>query len=246
MMRALKTAAKRFLRRRLRRVLVPFTPGQHFPARLLRCLQSQRIDCVLDVGASTGEYAAFLLEEGFSGRVISFEPIEAVHRELCRRAERYPRWTVAPRCALGAEAGEAVLHVTRNLASTSLLEMEARHTAAAPQATPMREERVPVRRLDEVAPKLVGEAKRLFLKIDVQGFEPQVLDGATGLFRRIRGLQVEMSLVELYRGQVLFLEMLQRILKLGYELWGFDTVFVDETSGRTLQVDGVFFRPEPD
>lgn len=243
MIRWAKATAKRFLRRTCHRVIVPFTPAHHFFARLLRSLKSQRIDCVLDVGACTGEYASFLLSEGFTGRVISFEPIEAVHRVLCQRAATNPRWVVAPRCALGAESGEAVLHVSQNLASSSLLEMHAQHTVVEPNSTPLREERVVLRRLDEVAPPLLGDSSRLFLKIDVQGFEPQVLEGAAALMPRIHGLQIEMSLVELYRGQLLFPDLMQRVLGLGFVLWGFDTVFVDEQTGRTLQVDGVFFRP---
>lgn len=238
----IKRVVRNGLRRAFNRVLVPCIPSHYFPARLVRCLEYHRIDCVLDVGASTGQYAATLLAEGYRGRIISFEPTTSAYQELARRAEHHPRWQLAPRCALGAEIGELELHVARNQVSTSALEMTETHVSAAPDSAPYAVERVDLRRLDQIAPPLLQTAERLFLKIDVQGYEPEVLNGAEHILPQIRGLQVELSLVELYRGQTLFPEMLRRILSLGFDFWGVDTVFVDEQSGRTLQVDGLFFR----
>lgn len=243
-MKMLKSVVRSTLKRRFNRVLVPYTPDQHFEARLLHCIKSQSIDCVLDVGANLGLYAQTLFGGGFQGHIVSFEPIGALHAGLRALARSNARWMIADRCALGAAGGEVDLHVAGNRASTSVLEMSDRHREASPEAATVSVERTPVRRLDEIGPVLVGDARRIFMKLDVQGFEPQVLEGAEGLLPRICGLQVEMSLAELYKGQTLFRELLDRILAMGFEMWGFDPVFTDIRTGRTLQVDGIFFRPE--
>jgi hypothetical protein len=76
----------------------------------------------------------------------------------------------------------------------------------------------------------------------VQGFEKKVLDGATEILPSIRGIEVELSLVPLYDGQVLFKELIDNMEQLGYELHGIQTGYIDRESGRMLQVDGVFFK----
>ena len=77
--------------------------------------------------------------------------------------------------------------------------------AAAPQSGFVGDEKVPVRRLDRVLPETVDlDGRRTFLKLDVQGYERAVLDGAEGLFRDgvLVGVQTEMSLVPLYEALV--------------------------------------------
>lgn len=69
------------------------------------------------------------------------------------------------------------------------------------------------------------------------------MDGMTGILDRVVGMQVELSLVTLYKGQPLFPAMLERLKSLGFDPWGFMPVHLDPCSSRTLQVDGLFFRP---
>ena len=81
-----------------------------------------------------------------------------------------------------------------------------------------------------------------FIKIDTQGYETQVMNGAKKLMSQIVGLQVEISLVPLYKGQCLFDEMLKKLKNYGFELWSISTVFSDPNTGQLLQVDGVIVK----
>ena len=69
-----------------------------------------------------------------------------------------------------------------------------------------------------------------------------VLEGAQALLSRASGIQLELSLTPLYDGQVLFVEMIQWLRARGFELWNVIPGFVDPTTARMLQFDGVFFR----
>jgi len=69
-----------------------------------------------------------------------------------------------------------------------------------------------------------------------------VLRGAEKLLQSLAGLQLELSLTELYDGQVLYLDMLRWLADRGFELWNMMPGFVDQASGRLLQFDGIFFR----
>ena len=82
------------------------------------------------------------------------------------------------------------------------------------------------------------------MKLDVQGFEHKVLQGAGQVLRRVAGIQLELSLVPLYDGEHLFHPMLHDLEERGYELWSVIPGFVDPDTGRLLQLDAIFFRKE--
>ena len=209
--------------------------------RLQKLLRHHRVDAVIDVGANTGQYAQVLRERGYAGRIVSYEPLSAAHEVLVRNAASDPKWTVAPRCAVGDCDGEVDINVSQNLVSSSILSLNEQHVAAAPDSRFVSRERVPLVRLDSVAADL-GEARRAFLKIDTQGFEGPVIDGASGVLVRIQGMQLEMSLASVYVGQILLADMVLKLATLGFELHALFPGHSDPVSGRLLQADGVFFR----
>ena len=101
-------------------------------------------------------------------------------------------------------------------------------------------EKVRVIRLDDC--DLVPMSGNIYLKVDTQGFEQFVLDGAPGLLTRLKGLQLEMSLVPLYAGQASFLALMTQLLAMGYDLWSITPEFQDQKTSRLLQANGIFFR----
>jgi FkbM family methyltransferase len=219
-----------------------YAPDSSERARLTGLLRARAIDLVLDVGANTGQYARELRELGYAGRIVSFEPLREAHEALARAAAGDLHWTVAPRMALGEHDGEADLNVSENLASSSVLTASGIALAAEPLVRANRRERAPMARLDGAATRYLTHAQHMFLKIDVQGYEPQVLAGASGLLGRIEGIQLEMSLVPLYEGQALLWELNDRLERLGFSAHALMPGFSDPLTGRLLQLDGVYFR----
>ena len=69
-----------------------------------------------------------------------------------------------------------------------------------------------------------------------------MLDGACDTLPQIKGILVELSLVPLCEGQHLWREVIDRVETEGFTLWAFKPVSSDKVSGRTLQVDGIFYR----
>ena len=102
-------------------------------------------------------------------------------------------------------------------------------------------EHIEARRLDSLAPELLGDASRVLLKLDVQGAELRALSGAEASLRRILVVEMELSLVPLYEGGALMREALDRLDAAGYDL-GLEPGFSDPSSGRLLQADGLFTR----
>jgi FkbM family methyltransferase len=199
------------------------------------------IDLVFDVGANTGQFAQQIRAAGFLGRIVSFEPLSDAHQKLRQTSSRDALWSVHERCALGDSDGSTVIHIAGNSVSSSLMTMSRTHAEAAPGSAYVGQETVPVWRLDSVARPYLASASRPFLKIDTQGFEWQVLAGARDTLPELEGVLCELSLVELYEGQHLWREMIDRFEGAGFTLWGLQPAFMDR-HGRNLQVDAIFFR----
>lgn len=210
-------------------------------AQLKRYLDVHNIQCVLDIGANIGQFATELRTTGYKGRIVSFEPQSDAYARLTGAAAIDAGWTVAPRGAVGSAAGEIEMNISDNSVSSSALPILDQHTDSAPSSRYVRTEKAPVMRLDDC--DLFDRKVPTFLKIDTQGFEQHVLDGAPDTLKAVRGVQMEMSLAPLYDGQADFLALMSQMKALGFDVWSINPGFADAKTGRLLQADATFFRP---
>ncbi len=218
-----------------------FEVHRHSSARRQSMLDRHRIDLVLDVGAADGGYGTGLRAFGYTGEIVSFEPIAATFARLRDVVAGDPRWS-ARHLGLGAEAGSATINIASNGFSSSLLPMLDAHIDAAPQVRYVGEETITISTLDlETAALLAG--RRPFLKIDTQGFEREVLAGGTATVGAALGLQLELSLVPLYDGGMLIDEAVSWAYDHGFRMVGIEQGYAAPT-GEILQIDGVFVRPD--
>lgn len=201
---------------------------------LTRLVERLDVDLLIDVGANQGQYATRFRQLGYQGDIVSFEPMSDAFASLAKAARTDDRWQVK-QLAVGAENGSATLHVAANSVSSSLLDVGEVHVAAAPESQQLRDETVTVTTLDDA---LTGPSfQSAWLKIDTQGFESEVLAGATRSLAKVSVVQCELSLVELYVGQPHFLDVLQRIEALGFRTVRITPGFTDPTTGDLLQFD---------
>lgn len=230
------------LARRLGYDLTRRSKAKPTQAQLIAVLEHFRITCILDVGANVGQYAAMLRAWGYRGRIISFEPLPLAHAALERRAAVDPDWLVAPRMALGERGGEIEIEVSADADMSSILPQTDLLRRISPSSAVTRRETVPRRRLDDVAPDYLHPDDRVLLKIDAQGYEPQVLAGARALLQRLAGIQLEMSLVPIYEGERDFRVTLDDLAAAGFEPYLFLPGYFEPQLARQLQIDGVFMR----
>jgi FkbM family methyltransferase len=218
--------------------------GRRFVARKrIEVIRAKGANIALDVGAGIGQFAGWLRAEGYAGPIVSFEPVGETFSELQRLAAADPAWTCV-NLALAERDGEAVINVADNLWSSSLLPMRREHKAAAPDSAYVGTQTVRLARLDSL--DLIAPGDRAYLKIDVQGTEGSVLDGAAGVFDRVVAAELELSLVELYEGQELLPALRERMRTHGFALvWLGESVFRHPASDEILTVDGIFVRGAP-
>lgn len=220
-----------------------YNPAHSQTARLTEMFAHHKINLVLDVGANDGGYGRAIRGGGYQGDILSFEPLEEPYSKLCNLADSDPHWQIAPRMALGSEDGEIEINVARNSTSSSILPMERLHKEAAPESTYVGKQRVQLSKLDSVSHFLISPNKKIFLKIDAQGYEGEVLSGAEDILTHASGIQLELSLVPLYQGQLLYQQLIDLLQNMGFSLWNIIPGFTNTDTGQMLQMDGVFFKP---
>jgi len=221
------------------------SPRSNPSFQLLKAFERFQVDLVFDVGANQGQFSLDLRAVGYKGKIVSFEPLSEAYAELKKNAAADRNWLVHRRAAIGDRDGQTEFNIAGNSVSSSVLPMLESHSSAAQNSAYVGTETVLMDRLDAVAPEYLQGVENPFLKIDTQGYEWQVLDGAEKTLAQIRGLYCELSLVPLYEGQRLWLDLIRRLEQEGFVLWALQRGFTDPRDGRTLQMNAVFFREAP-
>jgi FkbM family methyltransferase len=195
-----------------------------------------RFNSVIDVGANKGQFAAFAMATWPEAKLYCFEPLPGPRAKLTAVTAGKAR---VFDCALGVEEGHAEMHIASRDDSSSLLPLGDRQKSLY-NMTENGALRVPVHRLDACLPAATL-ARPALLKIDVQGFELQVLNGGTELLGAIDVVYAELSLVELYKGQALANEVIAVLEARGFVLAGVYNQALGE-GGEAVQADFLFTR----
>jgi len=211
-------------------------------AMTIALLSYSKGNLVIDVGAHEGEFALQLLRAHYGIPVISFEPIPEVFARLKQTARNRQHWRVL-NLALGDKACEAEIYVSANKTASSLLAPSITGLGHAGFKT-IERVKIRVERLEDVLAREYAqtEDKRIYLKLDVQGFELSVLQGIGRMLDRVVACQVELSLVEIYQGQPKAQEVYEWLQQRGFLLYGVSNTLRNPDTGSLQQVDGFFIR----
>ncbi len=220
-----------------------YNPATSEELRRIKLLKHYHIDLVFDIGANKGQYAMGIMDAGYSNKIVSFEPLTSAYSMIENESKKYDNWVVAPRCAIGSEKQEIEINISANSVSSTLLNMLDSHIEGAPESKIIGKEKVNVFPLDEIGEGYIKDSKNIFLKIDVQGFEQEVLKGAKTMIDQTKGIEMEISLIPLYENQNWLLpQVLDYMQQKGFQLTSIVPAFTDNTTGKVLQCNGIFFR----
>lgn len=212
--------------------------AQTYDANRARVFQAAEIDLLIDVGANQGQYASAVRKAGFDGWICSFEPLPEAFQRLARARRKDSRWQ-GRNVALGAEPGTSSFHVSADSVCSSIRPPSADLLAAIPAAATVREITVPIVRLDEES---LPDFSRAALKLDVQGYEKDVLKGASGLIARVQLLEIELAVTPTYDCAYGLSEAIRDLGALGFEAVSLGRGASDSHTGRLLDVDVLFRR----
>lgn len=191
------------------------------PLRDLQALLAKKTDPVIfDVGANDGETIQEFLKAFPQARVVGFEPFKECYEKLRSQFKELSNVRIE-NCALGSERGTSRLNVFSGSNMNSLLPMDEHNPIRNSFASTGAVE-VQVETLDEFCAKN-GYEQIDILKVDTQGFDLHVLNGASRLLasRQVRTILIEANFVLMYQGQPDFLELHRFLSERGYRLVDF-------------------------
>lgn len=198
---------------------------------LSELFEKYEIDVVIDVGANTGQYRDMLRNEvGFRGKIFSFEPVRSLANQIKARSPHDGAWHIYD-CALGSESGEANINVARESTLTSFLSPKSGDGTGILKAESItHNEMVQIRTLDDVLSEanIDCASTRVYLKLDTQGFDLEVLKGAKKSIQNIVALQTEASILPIYENMPNYQEVLENLKGLGFEISGMFPVTYDQ------------------
>ncbi len=208
-------------------------------AHLKELFAALKIDTVLDVGANYGQYYEFLREKvGFTGQIHSFEPIPELGAKLVARSASDSKWQVN-QCALGIQTGKAQFHISDKPGWSSLRELRRGQSRPTDELQITRSVEVEVRSLDDVVANL--KVNNLYLKLDTQGSDLDVLRGGEATLKIVKGLQTELGCIPCYEGAASPAEVLAFLAERGFWMTAVHSLWQDDDF-RIGEADAVFRR----
>lgn len=214
-------------------------PYRDIYAHLMALFRQLDINHVLDVGANVGQYATGLRQAGYHGRILSFEPIPKCYEELIRRADG--DWHVYNYALGSADEVRSINIAHKNVFSSFLGTNQYGTERFRDAAAVTHSQQVTVKMLDSVFREIVPATDpRVFLKLDTQGYDLEVLKGARQTLPHVLGLQTELASRAIYQGMPTHLESLAYIDTLGYQLTDIYPLSHDKHDMSLLEFDCVF------
>ncbi len=203
-------------------------------------LRDASIKTVIDVGANDGGFAVMINKILPDAMIYSFEPIRDVYLKLQANTsyiERMKKFNYA----LGEKAGSQEFNVNKFAPSSSFLKINKNHINSFPYTAESKKELVSMKTLDSFADEMQLEPNVL-LKLDVQGFELNVLYGAPKILKNVYLILIEVSFIELYEKQPLFHDIYSFLEPRGFKYCGNLNQLNDPVTNRILQADAIFLR----
>jgi FkbM family methyltransferase len=204
-------------------------------------LKSLATTLYLDVGANVGQTGRRLRKSGFKGRIASFEPLLQCFTQLEAAAQDDPLWQTF-HMALGNRNERTSIGVSRNLQSSSILPVTDHYVQLYYRNAYTHREETAVERLDAILPGLARPHDVIHLKLDTQGFERFVIDGASGVLDRIYSVQMEVAVAPMYEGEMVMHEAIALMHAEGYLMIDTTPAFCDPRSGEATHFDLLFRR----
>ncbi|MBL1143253.1 MAG: FkbM family methyltransferase [Proteobacteria bacterium] len=207
-------------------------------------IKKQKIDLVLDVGANVGQFSLDLRNAGYNGEIISFEPIKECYEQLISIAD--DNWHIE-NYALGDNESSQDINISKKSVFSSILETsDFGEKNFSESIGIIKKQRIQIHQLDHVIPDIINniDKRRIFMKLDTQGYDSRVLCGANKTLKSVYAIQTEVSCKAIYQDTPTHHETLKHLSELGFNITGIFPLSHDDETMELLEFDCVLSKTE--
>ena len=187
---------------------------------LLNLLIKKKIQFTFDIGANNGQFSKKLRDYGYLDKIVSFEPLSGEYEVLKKNSLNDNKWEIYSKCALGNFDGNININ----------------------EAKMVKKETCPIYKLDTVINELKLQNVNYCMKIDTQGYEKFIIEGAKEYLKNCKILYCEVSLKEVYNSAPLWFEVIDILKSQGFEIASIENGFTEKLNNNLLQADIIFVR----
>ena len=208
----------------------------------IELIKQHDIDLVLDVGANLGQFATDIRSAGYRKQIISFEPVNQCYKHLASITD--DAWQVE-NFALGDKNSKKKINISNKTVYSSILDVnEFGESNFSDSIKVIDKQDIQVKKLDDIIQKLVCNLgkKKIFLKLDTQGYDNRVIHGGLETLKHVQILQTEISCKGIYKDTPSLTERLEELLSIGFNIVGIFPISRDKNTMEILEFDCLFIR----
>ncbi len=199
-------------------------------SHLFNLIDQYLIDIVIDVGANHGQFGKLLRSIGYQGEILSFEPSKKSFEILSKVSSQDERWKIYP-LGLGDKKTSEQINIFESSDFNSLLQpSDMGKTTFKNKLKKLHSEFIHIETLNRILTPHQLKGKRVFLKMDTQGYDLNVFKGASKYYSNIACLLTEISLQQIYQKMPNYHETLSFYESKGFAISGFYPVSLQKDS----------------
>ena len=206
-------------------------------------LRKYDINLFIDVGANNGQTGMSVRKHNYTEKILSFEPGTLPFSLLSKASKNDSSWE-ALNFAVGEENKEESLNICSETQLNSFLPNKFVESSMFPGHQIVEKQLVNIKTLDSFLGNKINKNDRCYLKIDVQGFEEQVLQGGLTTLLQTYFVDIELCTVELYQNQPSVVKLLNILEQNGFKLLQIYRVSNDHSTGQTIVCDAIFYNSQ--
>ncbi len=204
---------------------------------LINLISFYKIDTIFDVGANNGQFGLSLRKNGYKGKIYSFEPVIKTFENLVSASSFDANWHVY-NMALGDTISKAVINVSKSSDLSSMLEANHFGQEKYPNMEISRQETIEVNTLDNfIVQNNLQIGRKILLKMDTQGFDLKVFNGAKKSIPSIFCLLSEISLIPIYSNMPHYLDALRAYEESGFQISGLYPISRNKQNLSIIEMD---------
>lgn len=198
---------------------------------------AKKVKTIFDVGSNKGQFSLAARFKLPNAQIYAFEPLKKPFSKLSKIFKNDLRIKLF-NYAIGPKNQETSIHISKRDDSSSLLPITKKQSDFFPGTEELRTEKIQMKKIDDVFKNNKFETPCL-LKIDVQGFELEVLKNFNSYLNIFEYIYVECSFIELYEGQALIHDVYKFLDDSSFKFYSIYNVHYDEKGG-IVQADFLF------